>query len=368
MPAYALMTVALAAAILAADLSSPMVAKSEAAPAPQTVRKGIWGPTSHNGYSMFPIYRDLGVGIYQTMARWDDIALWRPANPSNPNDPAYRWPAYLDRQINEAAAYGMTTLIMILGAPPWANSGRPWVFTPDNPYDYAAFAAAMSKRYPSVRYWMVWGETNRKPVYKPFWGAGHKKKKLNKRQQLAPRNYSKLLDAAYGALKMVNPNNIVIGGNTYTGQGKKSIKPYHWIRYMKLPGGARPRMDMFGHNPSSFRKPNLKSRPTPKGVVEFSDLRRLARVINKNFRGTKLPLFLSEWGLAARSRAQRKPKRQAKWIKAGLRIAERWRRIYSVGWVVPIDRFENRSQLIGLMRQDGSVKPAYFAFKNRLSH
>jgi len=36
-----------------------------------TRKKAIWGPVSVDGRSQFPIYADLGVGIYQSTLRWD---------------------------------------------------------------------------------------------------------------------------------------------------------------------------------------------------------------------------------------------------------------------------------------------------------
>src|SRR3954447_19789577 len=80
---------------LAADVSA-----ASAAPR-QTIKKSIWGEFQHNGVSEFPIYRDLGVGLFQTSLEWSAVAPTRPANPRDPSDPAYQWPADLDWGIGE---------------------------------------------------------------------------------------------------------------------------------------------------------------------------------------------------------------------------------------------------------------------------
>ena len=49
----------------------------------------MWGPLEVNGVSQFPIYRELGVGIYQMGMSWSDVAPTRPENPRDPRDPAY---------------------------------------------------------------------------------------------------------------------------------------------------------------------------------------------------------------------------------------------------------------------------------------
>src|SRR6476661_4011715 len=55
--------------------------------------KAMWGPSIHNGVSVFPTFKDLGVNIYEDDLHWDLIARRRPRNPRQPNDPAYVWPA-----------------------------------------------------------------------------------------------------------------------------------------------------------------------------------------------------------------------------------------------------------------------------------
>jgi hypothetical protein len=336
-------------------------------PAPQTIKKAMWGTTTVNGQSAFPIYRDLGVGIYELTLRWEQIAPEQPAQPTDPADPAYRWPGSLDATLSEADSYGMKVAITLMGTPGWANGGRSSRWAPTNPQDFGDFAAAVARRYPSVHLWLIWGEPTRKPNFAPFTSAPPKGP-LNKAQARAPRRYAQILDAAYKSLKGVDPANLVIGGNTFTAAGPGSIHTYQWIRYMRLPNGHRPRMDLYGHNPFGFRKPNLHTRPSPKGQVDFSDLRRLARTLDKTFPGPPLKLFLSEWGVPTDTKdaelgySVSRPV-QAAWIRAAFRITRSWNRIYTLGWIHPFDTPYNGGTQ-GLLDADANPKPGYFAFKS----
>src|SRR3954451_3996765 len=70
--------------------------------------KAIWGPTTMpDGSSAFPVYQDLGVDVFQLQVVWNSAAATRPANPTNPADPAYAWNTKVDYAIQEAAAHGM---------------------------------------------------------------------------------------------------------------------------------------------------------------------------------------------------------------------------------------------------------------------
>src|SRR5438309_249568 len=55
--------------------------------------KAMWGPATRDGVSQFPIYRELGVKVYEDDLSWAQIATRRPRNPRDPRDPAYVWPA-----------------------------------------------------------------------------------------------------------------------------------------------------------------------------------------------------------------------------------------------------------------------------------
>jgi hypothetical protein len=326
--------------------------------------KAMWGPSIRNGASLFPTYRDLGIKIYEEKLDWALIATSRPRHPTSPSDPAYVWPAEVTTAVAEAKRYHIQVALQIIGAPPWANGGRPWNWAPKSPQDYANFVIAAAKRYPSVHLWMIWGEPSGTHNFEPETPA-KPFAKLNAQQQLAPHIYARILDAAYGALKSVSPSNLVIGGMT---GAAGDISPQQWIENMRLPDGKPPRLDMYGHNPFTAREPNLSDPPTPEQSIGFSDLGRLATLVDRYFGRPSNPrpkLFLSEWTIPTEPDEEftyfASQEVQARWITAGLRIAQSLPSIYAVGWIHLYD--EPPESYGGLIETDGAKKPGYFAWK-----
>jgi hypothetical protein len=363
-------------AALIALLAIGLTAPASAAPAPRTIKKAIWGPVRVNGASQFPRYRDLGVGIYEIGLSWAQAAPTRPANATDPNDPAYIWDPVYDDAINQARRYGIQVSIELAAPPTWATGGpdRGTDWAPQRPADVAAFATAAARRYPSVRHWMVLGEpSNVLFHFRPF-PAKANGKHLSPVEQQGPRHYARILDAVYGALKAANPSNLVIGGNTFTGGQPGSISTYWWLRNMRLPNGGIPRMDLYGHNPFGFREPDLRKPLSCCGAVDFSDLENLSRWVNKYLRrrGTPpLKLFLSEWTVPTDhadnefyfyvSRAT-----QARWIRSAFRVVRSWPGIYTLGWIHFYDSPPERSGREthgGLLDYRGRRKPGYYAYK-----
>ena len=343
-----------------------------AADAAQSRKKSMWGPVRVDGVSQFPIYDDLGVGIYQTALLWDTIAPTRPANPRDPNDPAYVWPETVDFAVSEAARYGMGVSAMLVYAPTWANGGKPRNWAPKNPQDFADFAAAAAQRYPSIRHWMVWGEPSRRMQFRPLAHDVKRTRRTTPAQRRGPRLYARILDRAYVALKGVSRRNLVIGGNTFT---TGDVAPRKYIAAMKLPNGKPPRLDLYGHNPFTMRRPALKKKPfAPReGFADFSDLDTLARWVDRAYRvRRKRPkLFLSEF-FAPTDHYNHEfnfyvsRKTQANWLTAALRITRRWSRIYTFGWYELYDeapRPQGDEVNRGLIDNQGRKKPSYFAYR-----
>jgi hypothetical protein len=320
--------------------------------------KAIWGPVTRNGVNQFPLYRQLGVSIYEADLPWAEVAPRRPVNPTDPSDPAYRWPAQIQRAIIQAKRFHMRVLLQIIGAPGWANGGHDWHWAPRHPRDYAAFATAAAREYPSVHLWMVWGEPNNSLNFAPLSGA-RPGAQLNSAQKAAPHLYARILDATYAALKRASRANLVIGGNTYT---TGAVDTQQWIQNLRLPGGKPPRMDLYGHNPFSREAPDFSDPPSPFGEVQFSDLPRMAGWIDRYLR-RGLPIFLSEWTIPTGPSRQFdfsvSPKLAAGWITDAMRLSRRWKRIYGLGWV---GVYDEPGTPTGLLTASGQRKPGFAAF------
>ncbi len=138
---------------------------------------------------------------------------------------------------------------------------------------------------------------------------------------------------------------------------------------MRLPDGRPPRLDMYGHNPFSFRAPNLANPPSPGEQIDFSDLGRLNELVNRNLgrpENPHPPLFLSEWTIPTAVDSEFNyhvdPRVQALWITDGFRVARQLANVYALGWIPLYD--QPPASAGGLIRADGAKKPGYFAWRN----
>jgi len=366
----------LSLALLLAAMATASLAIPSAADARYNARKAIWGPAYDlkTGQAVFPVYKELGVGIYSIALDWRRIARRRPKNPTDPRDPAYKWIGSVITTVPLAVKNGIRVNIQITHTPGWANGGRPFNWAPNNPKDYANFAVAAAKKFPQVHMWMVWGEPSRRYNFMPYESQRKdgKAKFLTPAQAQGPKRYARMVDATYGALKKLNRGNLIIAGNTYTAG---DIRAPMWIRYLKLPNGKPPRMDLYGHNPFSFHEPNLWAPQSLAnalfGTYEFSDIGRLAKMVNKSLAGPyhkrSIPLFLSEWciptGPDKEFNFQRSESMQAKWINSAMHILNTSKSsfIYSLGWIHLRDSAGISS---GLLRSNDRRKAGFAAFAN----
>ena len=331
-------------------------------------QKAIWGPLTIGGRSEFPVYHSLGVGIFEMDLNWAQVAPTPPGNASDPADPAYVWPADIDYAIQQAARFHMQVMLQAIATPSWANGGKAWNYPPARVSAFAQFLTAASRRYPTVHLWMIWGEPDRHANFGLDQRVPARARRLTSAQARAPHVYAQMLDASYAALKHVSERNLVIGGDTYTWG---DIPVRLWIENLRLPNGRPPRMDLYGHNPFSYRDPNLSNPPSPGGAFDFSDLRRLSRLVDRYLArpGHVIKLFLSEWTIPT-SRFDNEfnfyvtAKVQARWITDAWRIVRSSPFIYALGWIHLQDDPPGHGSSGGLLDYRGHPKPGYFAFKN----
>jgi hypothetical protein len=336
------------------------------ADAPAASNKAIWGPVRMpDGSSAFPVYRDLGVRFLQLQLSWNEIAPQQPSRPGDPTDPAYNWPVEPAEAIRMGRRYGIKIALMALGSPPWANGQRSPDWAPDNRH-YAHFLTAASRKYRAVRHWMIWGEANRRAVFGPLPGG----------KRAGPRRYATLLRAGYRALKRRSRRNIVIGGMTFS---FGEVLPGDFARWMRLPNGKPPPLDLYGHNPFTTRFPDLSRhgfRGYP-GARDFSDidlfykeLRDIYRGQYRQFRRRGPRLWLSEFTVNS-DRPTREfgfyvsRSEQARWVRVAYRIARASPFVASLGWIGLLDDpvSDPVGRTTGLMTYEGARKPAYYAYK-----
>jgi hypothetical protein len=359
------------------------------APGAGAAQKAIWGPDElaagqddvrcpaplvpippPDPCPAFPTYQDLGVDVYQFQIHWDEIAPTRPANPRDPEDPAYQWKGSQTKIVNSALAAGIEPAIMIQRAPRWANGGRSPIWAPKRPSDFADFAFAASRRFPGVHRWMIWGEPSRAESFQP----------MKKGSPTGPRRYAAILDAAYGALKQAGGANLVIGGMSVNAG---TVPPPDYIRFMKRKG-RMPRMDLWGHNPFDNRAPRIADKPIG-SFRGLNDVDTLWREIRAAYKGkgkrkgkgrkagkrVKPPkgLFLSEWTLPTDhpapvfgdgffvSRAE-----QAKRITAAFQMVNRLKYVKALGYFTLLDQPGSNGNAWGLIAADGTRKPGFNAY------
>ena len=158
-------------------------------------------------------------GIVRTTVYWSRIAPFRPASPSNPFDPAYRWDD-LDEFVRSAQFRGLETLLTIWGTPNWANGSKGPNYAPTRLSDITAFARALASRYsgrnpgfPYVRFYSVWNEPNLEQFLAPtFNGKG---------KPVSPFTYARLYRAVYAGLKAGSPTaEVGIGETSPRGRDK----------------------------------------------------------------------------------------------------------------------------------------------------
>ena len=111
------------------------------------------------------------------------------------------WDKY-DQIVSLAEGQGLELLVRLSSPPDWSRADGAAVGAfapPDNPADFADYAAAVATRYQGrIHYYQVWNEPN---IF-PEWGN----------HPVDPEAYTRLLCATYQRLKQVDPTIVVVSG------------------------------------------------------------------------------------------------------------------------------------------------------------
>jgi len=293
------------------------------------------------------VLQQLGVDLVRFTLRWDEVAKTKPADPRNPNDPAYDWGLY-DPILERLHAANIAVLISLWGTPPWANGGEKPNNIPDDSASFGSFAYAAAARYPWITKWTVWNEPNVRLFLLPN----------------SPTLYvTRLLNPAYRALKSASPRNLVAGGVTSPRKTPSGVSPIAWIRGMRA---AHALLDAYAQNPYPIRPGET---PTSGGCwrcteVTMATLPKLIAEVKRDF-GTRTRIWLTEYGYNS--------KPPSKWLGVSNALQARYvgeaaLRAYLAPRVDLLIHFLVRDEpnaqrwTSGFYTSQGKVKPSFAAY------
>jgi hypothetical protein len=175
----------------------------------------------------------LGIGWIRFDIQWDSV---QPKNAQT-----FNWSG-IDRLITAANAHSIKVLPILDYTPFWARTpscaSRSDACPPENPALFAAFAKAAAERYTpqGVTDWEIWNEPN----LRGSWGSAY-----------GTAGYVALLKDSYLAIKSVNPSATVItGGLGPAADENGAIAPLTFLRELYA-DGAKSYFDAIGFHPYS---------------------------------------------------------------------------------------------------------------------
>jgi hypothetical protein len=292
-------------------------------------------------------FERLGVPIVRFTLRWNEVAVRRPKQAASPSDPAYDWHRP-DRVLRGLRRHGLVPILTLVGTPPWANGGRTPNFAPPRPRDFRRFATAAARRYPWVRYWLIWNEPN---------------KRLWLRPTRAGIYVEHLLNPGYEAIHAVLPHARVGGGVTGPCGAVGGVAPTAWVRGMAR---AHARFDAYAHHPYPASPSETPSSGGCKNCpwITMATLPKLL-ILVKRFWGSK-PIWLTEYGYQSRPPDEFLGvplKRQSTMLSLAAMRAWRLPRVTMLIQYLYRDEFQLGRFQTGLVFADDRPKPALQGFR-----
>ena len=301
--------------------------------------------------------------IVRTLVNWYQVAPRRPANATNPFDPAYRFND-LDEFVRNAQVRGLEVLMTIWGTPAWANGGKAVRFLPKNTNDFKNFCRALASRYsgryagyPFVRFYGIWNESNLGNFLSPQFDS--------KGKIISPANYAKLAAAGYSGLKAGNSKALVAIGETSSHGRDKPLKgqtdTVAPATFMKGVAKANKKLkfDAWAHHPYPYPVSLSPTQKVRYPNVMLSTMPQFEKDLDKAFGRKNIPVWITEYGDETKpgephgvTEAQ-----QAKYLPQAISIAKKDTRVPMFVWFTFRDSPGNPWQS-GIYRTTGAAKPA----------
>lgn len=308
---------------------------------------------------------------------WSVIAPTRPIDPSNPDDPAYRWTA-LDGAMTAYASRRVAVMLVVYGTPRWATPSGKWNATP-RPVDFGVFNGALARRYSGT--WPAPGggtlpqARSISPGNEPnlnFWMTPQCRRLANgKWVPQSPRVYAAMLKQSYTRIKAANPDILVVAGETLAGEGKgctgatSTVGTITFTKEMHkaLGGGRTMPFDVWGQHLHPVGPPHL-TRLFP----SWQTLPVITRLVNTMHPRGRMPIAVTETSYTTAYSAYHRyfvtEAQQAEWVGRTYDLAAAQPQVELVVWFNLQDHWDWPA---GLYRDDWSAKPSLEVFRQRVA-
>jgi Glycosyl hydrolase catalytic core len=341
----------------------------------------LYGPVAKT----FSLFKELHVQEVRLNLYWGGpygVATKRPANPTDPNDPAYDWSLY-DRTVDYAAQSGVHVLFSIYGTPGWANGGKGMNHAPTNAADLRAFAAAAAQRYdgtfmgadgqviPAVREWLAWNEPNN-----PIFLSPQFKRSGGKWVMQSPSDYARICNAVYSGIHslLIKSDRVACGataprGNNDPSSSRPSISPLAFLIAASKAGLKT--FDAWAHHPYYQLPSETPSTPPPPPsngaaptAITLANIGDLIKEVTHLYGNKRI--WITEYGY------QTNPPdpligvswaKQAAYLTQAFAIARKNPRIDLMLWFLLKDEPNLGGWQSGLITYGGRHKPSFNAFE-----
>jgi hypothetical protein len=317
-------------------------------------------PESHALEAQAAAGRWWGVQLYGTNLRvdhmdelgsgWLRVPLeWKTIEPTNTTPANYQWPTWLDQQLAQLSARNVRVILTLMGNPAWAATYEAGPIDKANISQLVEFMKAAVARYGAapynVKHWEIYNEPdNARASRAAHGGWGYFGNQ--------PGEYVKVLAALYAPIKAVDPQaQVVFGGLAYDGWDNGFVQGF-LDEVLKRGGGAY--FDLMNFHYFTYYR-NLWN---PYGVDIVGKTNYIRNKLQSY--GVNKPQICTEACMGSNPgfgteelQARYVPQLFARSKEADLDFTVWW-------WLYD---FSNIEQDCGLLKANGSPKPAYYAFQ-----
>jgi hypothetical protein len=331
----------------------------------------------------FPTLVRLRVQVIRLDLNWNLIAKSKPANPTDPADPAYDWDGF-DTTVINAAKNRIQVLFTIYGTPRWAQKTKKGVNrAPSKMSSLKYFATAAATRYsgtftrddgtklPAVRKWLAWNEPNNPLFLFPQWVKSGKRYIA-----IAAKTYVGICTAVWSGVHATHLAGETVGcgatdprGNNNGRNKRPSISPLAFLKDVKHDGLSGKHFDVWAHHPYYGRPSETPAtKPKDRNSITLGNIGVMTKTLGQLYGNKKL--WITEYGYQTNP-----PDRlfgvsllkQARYLTQAYAIARKNPRITMMLWFLLKDETRLGGWQSGLFTATGKKKPSYDAFR-RLPH